>query len=155
MQKPSDMSATLESQDASRFEMGWPARDARQRVARSGEEEWLPVRGRVTCAVGSWEFLDEALTEDEALMLAERLSVRPWPRNDIIAFVEPCLTFYLAGAVGDLLNVGIRFRGEVAPPWIHAGGLAWDEGFRLDLRVSESGIARFAEWLRRSITGGR
>ncbi|MFT3683722.1 MAG: hypothetical protein QM783_02150 [Phycisphaerales bacterium] len=140
--------------------LGWKQGTVSQRarrVSQSDELKWLMVHGEVHCPEGAWSFRDEAFTEDEAVQLVEFLSVRPWTSERQLAFIEPCLAFSTRGkheGKNGLLNLDIRFRGEVSPPFIRGDEEAvWGSGFTLGLFVKEDELRRFADGLGRMLSG--
>lgn len=144
--------ATINGAIGERVSLGWKPRDVRQRVSkerRSGPENWLKVYGEVRCSEGTWSFVDEALTEAEACELVEFLSVRPWTGQRQLTFMEPCLAFCTRGELAGKLNLEIRFRAEVSPPWIwNDPEQMWEVGYSLGLFVRDDELTRFAAELR-------
>lgn len=148
--------ATLDSIDGATFSIGWKPRRARAAADRYADDAWLRVHGRVRCSRGAWTFADPALVEAEALELVQWLRRRPWPADDTLDFVEPCLAFRARGAEDGLLHLSVRFMAEVSPPWIRDDDHAvWQEGWTLDMTVREHQLQRLAGDLQRMLEDER
>lgn len=152
--------ANLHGSAGERVSLGWAPRIGKQRRSKkpsAADPKWLLVHGAVQCPEGDWTFRDESLTEEEAVQLVEFLSVRPWGGGSSvrsIEFIEPCLAFSTRGELGGRLNLDICFKGEAAPPFIRGDGDAvWHTGWTLGLFVTDDGLRRFSDSLRRMLGG--
>jgi hypothetical protein len=93
-------------------------------------QSWLIVQGSASCPQGTWSFRWQALTADDAVVLADwlrsaaGLASVDGPGNVSLGFTEPNLAFACARSDPHLIDLRISLDLEFSPPWhrrTHAG----------------------------------